>query len=71
MLGKIKLDYDKLRALRNKDGRSQAQLAYDIGTSQHVISKIENNRTANPSFELVANIAMELKIELISDLITQ
>ena len=55
---------DALRALRERDGRSQENLAHDAGVTVKALARIERAQS-NPTWTTVSNIAEALGITLV------
>ena len=54
---------NRVKEFRNELGKSQLELAKDIGVSRQTINMIENDKY-NPTLELCLNLARSLQTDL-------
>jgi transcriptional regulator with XRE-family HTH domain len=55
---------DRLRELRIRNGQSLQQVAYAIGASKAHIWELENNKSKNPSLDLLQKLALHFKTNI-------
>jgi len=56
--------HEKVRILRWKHNLTQESLAKAIGTNQHIISRIESEKTKEPSLYIAYRIAVFFKLPM-------